>query len=134
MLSPEQIDCAVKWWVNALKGPKVDLFGSSEARHAPENKSAAMAEVMLIGLQMDNRPTEEQLVIFETELRNQLERAEWIHTLDVDYGPGRYLSEAGKAAKFGSFVFPIKTIMWFSNGGVQVAEGYGAASKEILKK
>ncbi len=132
-LSQEQIDYAVKWWMDILKRPKFNTLGDSRRTHSDE--PALFAEVMATVLNRESNLSDAQIELFGSDLKQALAlpgRHEMY--LGVDYWPDKILSEAGHAAGFPDemTIFPWKTSMTFRNGGVQVKYGYGAPDVELL--
>lgn len=131
-LTSEQIEAAVKWWGNDLRGPtyKNRRDGEVDDQYVMEKGLAAMAR--------PDTPDEEEVEMFMDVLRGSLEDPETFGrlrpTLSVDYGPGKVLSEALEAAGLdpGRQYLSIKTCMWFGMDGVQVRHGYGSPQEELV--
>lgn len=127
LLTDEQIEKAVNWWVGAIRKPKFDGL-SNEERADPKNDDYQMAEMMAT---LAVRPkTEQQLDAFKGALRDELLSSEYnpYHGLHVDYSPCIELHNAAeKAGIVGGMTFPWKTNMYFDDeGNVKVSAGYRA--------
>lgn len=131
-LTSEQIEAAVKWWGNDLRGPayKNRRDGEVDDKYVMEKGLAAMAR--------PDPPDEKEVELFMDALRDSLENPETFGrlrpTLSVDYGPGKVLSEALEASGLdpGRQYLSIKTNMWFGMDGVQVSHGYGSPKEELV--
>lgn len=135
MLTEAQINKAVEWWMAALRNPKFDTLGPT--RHQQRQDSVEFAEIMASVVNAERPTAPDAIERFGHELRQRLKDATTsFYGLFVDYGPEGLLFESAEAAGMDVHsltVFPWKTKMWFQRGGVQVACGYGAQEKEILK-
>lgn len=123
-LTKEQIECAANWWADAVTRPKFDNGDSGIA--------GALATILAM---QSSKPVDDSgRAKFVAALSAQLMHMNEHDTLDVDYAPCRELSDAMTLAGVDRHNAPWKTIMWFSNGGVQVRHGYGAPEVELLLK
>lgn len=154
-ISEGQIAAALEWWTKALGHPKYDALGARRhddmrepGYHAErrEREPMEMASVMMrvFGAKL----TAEQIDTFASHLRDVLSgRCEhtWrgytgkeygfsddLRTLSVDYDPDVVLRHCGEIAGFPvAFFWPIKTMMWLTNGDVRVRYGYGAEIETV---
>ena len=73
----------------------------------------------------NNYVTQEQIYIFNEELKNQINNREYnILETYCDYGPGVYLYEAAQKAGINSLVFPFKNGVKFEDGTVIESSPY----------
>jgi len=125
MLTREQISVAVEWWAKSLKSHKYD--------NGDDSRSGRMA-VMLALLSRGSGPSDSQIETFKSALADELGKAKNdYYSVDTDYGPGYVLGIAADKAGINGSAFPWKTLMYFRNGGVQVASGYGATAVELMQ-
>lgn len=127
MITEREIKIVAKWWADQLRGtPKMDNGDVIQSLVA----SWASSKVA--------RPTAQQCEDFEKALIAVLtlkcEGVKW-QNIGTDYHPDGWLQEALVIAgiKITGFLFPIKTMMQFEAGSVQVAEGYRAEWVELMK-
>lgn len=138
-LTDEQLDVAARWWIEALKNPTFDNLGPTRGMDAKETFTNTMASVMA-GMASDmNAPSEQSLARFAENLKLAIRKHEEDYksppyVLATDYGPDMMLGTAAVNAGIGISRFPWKTVMWFGNGGVQVACGYAASPVDLMKK
>ena len=123
-LTPNQIETAVNWWIEALKYPKFDNGDDSDTgMHA-----------MMLATIASPKVSESQVSDFENSLRKSLgEIDKSFFGIGVDYNPDRILSVALEAAEIKNSMtaLPWKTYMTFNDGGVQVGCGYGAERQHL---
>lgn len=126
MLTKEQIGVAVEWWAKALRNPKFD--------NGDDSNAGGMAMVLAL-MARGNGPSAGQIETFKSALAVELEKAKNdYYSVNTDYGPGYVLGLAADKAGISGSAFPWKTMMYFQNGGVQVACGYGAKAVELMER
>jgi hypothetical protein len=124
-MDKEAAQKAAEWWADRVCAPTFDGL-TPEERLRPENQAYQTAEMrasMLV------KPiTAEQRATFVTTLTNILMQAdaERLYYIGVDYHPCRILADAASIAGIPETNFPWKTSMWFKDGKLTVARGYGA--------
>lgn len=126
-LTEAQVEAAVNWWKEAVRRPRYDNGDTSEIG------GITMMMAMMAAPDVVPDAVDE----FGKNLSEVLQSDARVANsgLHVDYNPNRTLFDCADAAglPIGENIgFPWKTHMWFRNGGVQVACGYGAASKSVL--
>lgn len=131
-LSERQIEAAVEWWAGKLRKPSFSAL-TPEERSRPANRHLAAAEV--VAAKGGPQITEEQVERFRDALRDRLTGWDPLYDVSTDYHPDRTLAAALAAAGIPDdmMTLPWKTRMWFRDGGVQAAEGYGARAEELLQ-
>lgn len=122
-LSDKQIELAVDWWAKQIKNPIFD--------NGDKSSTGAMSMLLATLLASKNEPGAEQIVAFKAALTEALKAQGknggwWDMSLQVDYHPDPLLYECAKAVGIDELRFPCKTRMWFRDGNVIVAAGYGA--------
>jgi hypothetical protein len=131
-LTDRQIEVAVEWWTERLKSPSFRTLSDCERRDPTQN-AAGFAEMLAV-LAHEEVETN-KIDRFKEALRDVIGKNadHWLF-LGVDYHPDYLLQQALDAAgiEFSMTVLPWKTGMHFSDGGVQVSEGYGTPYTEIL--
>lgn len=121
-LTPAQIQTAVHWWANVFVNPRMDSGDTSP------NGGVVSAMAMLAVQPI----MPEQQSAFREILSDKLTGTELLlGSLIVDYHPCPTLAEAMDWAGIPQRKAPLKTRMWFRNGGVQVRYGYGSELKEL---
>jgi len=132
----KEIEAAVNWWVDILKGnPNHDNGESLQSIFA--NLCARTLKPL----------SEEKIYTFRLSLTEGItKRIEklghdpnnpmWgssLRCFGTDYHPDVVLAEAAEKAEIDaiSLRFPIKTLMWINPGEVTVSRGYGAKSEVI---
>lgn len=135
-LTQQQIEVAVKWWCDILRGPKKFSGLSDEERRSGQNRSYEMAEMMATLTAVENRPQDDKVAKFGEKLAELLANIGFWHGsgIGVDYNPDATLRAALDAAgiRIGMTTLPWKTSMSFYNGGVEVHCGYGAPVEKLL--
>src|SRR5579884_3969582 len=126
----QEIEAAVKWWGDVLR--------SHNPQHDNGDGMHNFFATMLTNAV--DKPTDEQVALFETALRNLI-RSEAIReglgdsrrsvTLSVDYGPDQILDEALKAGDINPHLVPCKTVMWIEVDHVSVRRGYRAKREDL---
>ncbi len=118
ILTNNQIDKAVTWWMNNIQHP-------SHRQVKPEQET----EQTILGAGMSAMLVEEipnkKIMDFGMALRGQLKDYN-PHYIRVDYHPDKILSKAAEMAELPEHNWSIKTSMEFSGGAVSVSEGYGS--------
>jgi hypothetical protein len=128
-LTKESIEKAVDWWVDKLRSPVFDNGDSSFTGFMTRN----MAQSAVVNKSL----SKDQLDMFKNELMSLLSDYKYKHlALGCDYGPGRYLHEAGVKAGIPREFFSWKTcvVVNLEDSGDSVAMskvGYGSEFKVI---
>jgi hypothetical protein len=124
-LTTEQIECAVNWWREALKEPRV---------HSGDIVSDAIVSYRNAREGYDLGQIETFVSVLRIRLEAEFEEDDIDDTprLMVDYEPKGILEEIANETLYEGH-FPWKTRMLFKDGGVQAKRGYGAEMVEILK-
>ena len=118
MLTDNQIEIAVRWWMDALKNPTF-----KDDKDGAEISTAFMFVKIAQRL---NPVSEDKIKLFGDNLRNILQNTRNRTILCTDYDPDDILSEALEKAGIKDAVMPWKTTMWMLENTVKVACGYGA--------
>ncbi|MCM1216003.1 MAG: hypothetical protein NC548_15960 [Lachnospiraceae bacterium] len=127
MLSKRQMETAVQWWGEKVRGGATHNNGADTF----QSFMAMMMADSLTKPQDDDKVEKFQLLLRGALLTEfNFRRHDYIH-LGCDYGPDRILSECAEKAGIDELNFPWKTTMTFNNGGVQVSEGYGAPYEDL---
>lgn len=129
-LSNEQIEAAVEWWANDLRGPE------HKNRHEEQEMDKDyLMEKTLANMARSDPPSENQIEKFKDALREELNKEQGVLPyLSVDYHPCKILREALEKAEINPRreYLSIKTNMRFECGGVQVSHGYGREYEELV--
>jgi len=140
-LSQRQIEVAVDWWANTLRGEKSFQIGASQAERDAD-PAIERAEVAATMASMCKTYTDDVIDRFKERLTENIHKSNPIDIyhlgLRVDYHPCVELFEALKMAGVpmksdvdSMVVLPSKTYMSFKDGGVQVG-GSGRKMQKLL--
>ena len=116
---------AAKWWADHLRnGAPLD--------NGDPSPTGGMAMIVGLMLQANRSKGRDPIVVdrFEEELSQHILKDEYTQRcgIHVDYSPGGTLQDAAERAglELGMTDLPWKTNMWFRDGEISVAVGYGS--------
>ncbi|MCM1440501.1 MAG: hypothetical protein NC131_15075, partial [Roseburia sp.] len=128
MLSKRQMETAVQWWGEKVRGG---------ATHNNGADSIQSFMAMMMADSMVKTQDSEKVEKFKSLLREAFYNTDYsfrthdLIRLSCDYGPDYILAECAEKAGIDTMNFPWKTTMNFNDGGVQVSEGYGAPYENL---
>lgn len=132
MLSKAQVETAVNWWSEKVRGGATHNNGADTF----QSFMAMMMADSMVKPQEDDKVEKFRNLLKDAIFSDyySFSRHEFM-TLSCDYDPDRILSDCAEKADIFTMNFPWKTNMRFRDGGVQVKEGYGAdyESLELIK-
>lgn len=125
-MTKEQVEAAVKWWVNTIQNPKFDNGDRSEV--------GGLAT--LLALCCTKELSKEQVETFKNELTDILLTEDLVHRFGIgaDYQPDQFLAKALDSANISYNNVPWKTHMYFGDGKVLVKYGYSSPLVQIYPK
>lgn len=125
----EETLAVVNWWVAEIG------LGAKRNIGLSNNQSDGLAAIlMLMAASQQTTPTNENIEVFKKSLADyveeRLERNENL-ILSTDYTPDYMWNDILKECGISGSFFPMKTVMWVSNGKVDVSVGHASKSKTI---
>lgn len=128
MLSKRQMETAVQWWGEKVRGGATHNNGA-------DSFQSFMA--MMMADSLTKPQDDDKIEKFKSLLREAFYftdfnfRTHDLITLSCDYNPDYILADCAEEAGINEFNFPWKTTMRFRDGGVQVSEGYGVPYEDL---